>query len=376
MSLSYWEYKQWFTDIDFCIVGSGIVGLNCAIHLKKLYPKKKVLILERSSLPNGASTKNAGFACFGSLSELIADLEVLSENELLELITKRINGLKLLRAMLGDDAIDYKQHGSYELFFNSEEATYQNCLAQTERINRLLYPLFETDVFQWKDNHFSFNQIHPKICFNPFEGQIDTGKMMNSLLKKSKELNIELLNGVEVIEFQDENGGVVVQTKAIEFKVNQLFIATNGFARQLTNKSVKPARAQVLITEPIENLHVKGTFHIDEGFYYFRNIENRILLGGGRNLDLQKEETEIMEINELIQNRLEEILQQIIFPKKEVKVEQRWTGIMGVGDKQPIVTQLSDNVFVGVRLGGMGIAIGSQIGQDLANLFDLSSSFT
>ena len=59
----------------------------------------------------------------------------------------------------------------------------------------------------------------------------------------------------------------------------------------LTNNQVKPARAQVLITKPIENLDIKGTFHLDKGYYYFRNIENRILFGGGRNLDFEGETT-------------------------------------------------------------------------------------
>ncbi len=31
MNLSYWEYKTWLSNIDYTIVGSGIVGLNCAL---------------------------------------------------------------------------------------------------------------------------------------------------------------------------------------------------------------------------------------------------------------------------------------------------------------------------------------------------------
>ena len=42
---------------------------------------------------------------------------------------------------------------------------------------------------------------------------------------------------------------------------------------------------------------------------------------------------------------------------------------MGLGSaKNPIVEQLSDHVYCGVRLGGMGVAIGSLIGQELADL--------
>ena len=32
-------------------------------------------------------------------------------------------------------------------------------------------------------------------------------------------------------------------------------------------------------------------FHFNEGFYYFRNIHNRVLLGGGRQLDKKGETT-------------------------------------------------------------------------------------
>jgi hypothetical protein len=32
-------------------------------------------------------------------------------------------------------------------------------------------------------------------------------------------------------------------------------------------------------------------FHLEKGYYYFRNINDRILLGGGRNLDFEGETT-------------------------------------------------------------------------------------
>ena len=85
----------------------------------------------------------------------------------------------------------------------------------------------------------------------------------------------------------------------MEFSTSKLLIATNGFASQLINEPVKPARAQVLITKPIKNLHIKGTFHLDKGYYYFRNIDDRILFGGGRNLDFKGEETTAFSANRL-----------------------------------------------------------------------------
>ena len=58
MELSYWEHKSWFSNVDFTVIGSGIVGINCAIQLKEKYPHTNILILEKGSLPQGASTKN------------------------------------------------------------------------------------------------------------------------------------------------------------------------------------------------------------------------------------------------------------------------------------------------------------------------------
>ena len=74
MKWSYWERETWFKDLDLAVIGSGIVGLTTAIYYKQKHPDKKVVVLEKGSLPKGASTKNAGFACFGSVSEILSDL--------------------------------------------------------------------------------------------------------------------------------------------------------------------------------------------------------------------------------------------------------------------------------------------------------------
>lgn len=158
-------------------------------------------------------------------------------------------------------------------------------------------------------------------------------------------------------------------TNDVSFITNKLFIATNGFANQFVKEEVKPARAQVLITKPIDNLVIKGTFHLDEGYYYFRNVGNRILFGGGRNLDFEGETTTELGQTKIIQNQLEQLLKDVLLPRQNFEIEHRWSGIMGVGNhKNPIVKTLSENVFCGVRLGGMGVAIGSLVGKELADL--------
>lgn len=369
MKLSYWEIKNWFSGVDYTIVGSGIVGLHTALRLRERFPESKILILERGPLPQGASTKNAGFACFGSISEIIEDLNNHSEEEVVNLIQKRWQGLQLLRKRLGDVQIDYKPYGGYEVFLQDDNRGYEDCLRRIPFVNEVLRPLFKTDVFAKEVDRFDFKGTQEYLIFNPFEGQIDTGNMMQALLKEASINNIMILNGQTVQGYHENANNVQIDLGEFTFTTKKLLFTTNGFASQITNGGVKPARAQVLITEPIPNLDIKGTFHIDRGYYYFRNINDRILFGGARNLDFESETTTEFGETKLIQNRLEQLLREVILPNTEFQVAHRWSGIMGMGShKKPIIEQLSQHVFCGVRLGGMGVAIGSMVGSELADL--------
>ncbi|PJJ10385.1 LOW QUALITY PROTEIN: glycine/D-amino acid oxidase-like deaminating enzyme [Flavobacterium sp. 1] len=369
MQLSYWELKNWFSQIDYTIIGSGIVGLHTALRLREKYPASKILIIEKGMLPQGASTKNAGFACFGSISEIIDDLKSHTEEEVIQLIQKRWSGLQLLRKNLGDTAIDFKPYGGYELFLKEDESSFSECSNKLPFINEILKPLFKADVFAKEVDRFGFGNIHEYLIFNPFEAQIDTGNMMQALLKKAISQDILILNQQTLTSYIDNENSVEVALGDFSFTTKKLLFATNGFANTLTKGAVKPARAQVLITEPIPNLDIKGTFHLDRGYYYFRNIGDRILLGGGRNLDFETENTTEFGQTEIVQKKLEDLLKKVILPNQEVQIEHRWSGIMGIGNsKNPIIEQLSENVYCGVRLGGMGVAIGSLIGIELADL--------
>ena len=229
--------------------------------------------------------------------------------------------------------------------------------------------MFNQKVFSILPNSFSFQNCQNALGFNQFEGQIDTGNMMSELTKLALVSGIKILNNVTVENFSEGSDMVHIKTNRFEYSTSKLLIATNGFASALNIPKVKPARAQVLITKPIKNLHIKGTFHLDQGYYYFRNIENRILFGGGRNLDFKTEETSIFGQTSLIQNELEHLLETTILPNTDFEIDHRWSGIMGVGQqKKPIIKQLGNNTYCGVRLGGMGVAIGSLVGKELADL--------
>lgn len=371
VNISYWELNQYFSMYDLIVVGSGIVGLFSALSYKQENKKAKILVIERGVLPHGASTKNAGFACFGSVSELSADLLTMKEADVWETVNMRWNGLKLLRTTIGDDLMAFKNWGGYELFDSKLE--YEKYLSALNYMNKNIenaigkkkcYASVSAEIKQ-----FGFKNVKGLIK-NKYEGQIDTGRMMNALIKLVQKNDITILNGVKVESIEDLKNKVYLNTNVGEFISSKVIVATNGFAKELLKiKDVQPARAQVLITKPIKTLKIKGTFHYQQGYYYFRNINGRLLFGGARNCDMENEMTSEFKITKKIQNQLELKLKNMILPTTNYEVEHRWVGIMGVGsEKKPIIKHVSQNVIAAVRMGGMGVAIGSLVGKKAAKL--------
>ena len=108
---------------------------------------------------------------------------------------------------------------------------------------------------------------------------------------------------------------------------------------------------------------------MDKGYFYFREIDGRVLIGGGRNMNFEGETTTEFGLTEQIQVELERRLHEIIIPNTPFLVEQRWAGIMAFGKtRSPIVKKISPRVFGAFRMGGMGVALGSEVAMRLADI--------
>ena len=372
-TLSYWERDSFFSNIDIAIIGSGIVGLSAALTLLDRSPKLSIVVIERGVLPEGASTRNAGFACFGSLTELLDDLEIMPESDVFALVERRFLGLQRLRARVGDQNLRYEALGGYEMFKNTEGSIFQNCADKITYFNQALSTITkQKETYKIARTDFGFQNVLPQLIHNTAEGQIDTGKMMTTLLALARERGVRFFNGLTINQLDDDDNQNVelITSEGWAFTARKVIVATNGFARRLLpNLEVQAARNQVLVTKPIPSLKIKGCFHYDKGYFYFRNIGNRLLLGGGRNLDYHNEMTDAFGATDVIQNALNQLLTSIVLPSVPIEIDATWSGILGIGTiKKPIIERLSPNVVVAVRMGGMGVAIGSLVGEEAADL--------
>ncbi|WP_026967018.1 NAD(P)/FAD-dependent oxidoreductase [Algoriphagus terrigena] len=369
---SYWEKKNFFR-YDLIVIGSGFTGLSTAVHYKRKHPKASVLILEKGVLPTGASTKNAGFACFGSLTEILDDFWKMTPEEVFSLVERRYKGLCQIRENFGDARLQYKANHGFELL----EAENVAAADQMDEVNKMLKKIFKKDVFSIvkKPGKFGFSDRVKLVVENQFEGELDPGAYLGALWEKASELGVKILTGVSVVEVQKDDGLIIAENMAkdriFEFSGDKVAICTNAFSKKLWPESdVEPGRGLVLLSKPIAGkIPWKGSFHLDKGYVYFRKIDGRLLLGGARNKDFEKEKTVEFETNPKIKSYLQQLAREVILPNQEIEWEMEWTGIMAFGSKKsPLIQPIGEKTAVAVRLGGMGVALGWQVGKELSQL--------
>lgn len=357
---SFWESDTLLDSYDLIIIGAGIVGLSTALLYKDKNPDARVGVLERGFLPMGASTRNAGFACIGSISEHLADIKKESVHTVQQRMVRRYRGLSLLKQTLGEEAIGYEQCGGYELFTARKQ--FETSSQQMGRINEWLQELLgEPDVYREERM-----QNYPVIC-NRLEGALHPGKMMQALIEKAGRSGAELKWNSPV---EKVNGDEIHIAGGPVLKAGKILFAANGFVRRLLpDMEVFPARGLVFITNKQEDLPWKGIFHHDRGYIYFRNVGERLLIGGARNLDAEGEETDRFGTNKYIKNHLVAFVSDVLKLPVGWHIEQQWSGIMGfTSTKTPIVKQIDTHQYIAAGLSGMGIAIGMEIAREASEL--------
>ncbi|MBK12917.1 MAG: hypothetical protein CL849_05240 [Crocinitomicaceae bacterium] len=381
MPIGYWETEHLLRPADHTVVGAGIVGMSTALQLKRARPDSHVRLLERSPISAGGTTRNAGFACFGSAGEWLDDLEALGAEQLGKLIRMRAEGLTELVNLLGADAIGLKWTGGWELLGNSEGDT-----RLAKRIQEALHTLQTAATPLLQE---ALANVHPKpdpgpalvldsdranrVGANmaialPWEGMLHTGRMVSAFHRALDAAGVQRIHGIEVQEMTEGSQTWAMDTSMGTLHTKNVGICTNGLAAQLVEGlDVQPVPNRVLVLKvPVGSLPV-GTYHLDQGYLYMRTLdEHHILFGGGRHwgikLPLPPERD--------CKAEAQWDAQLLVSAKKWLEVEKvthMWTGWLGVGsDRRPLIGESRPGLHHAVRMGGMGVAIGAGIGRELA----------
>ena len=369
-TFSYWE-QQGLQGVDWVVVGAGLVGLQSARCLKSAFPDARVVVLDDHAMGNAASLRNAGFACFGSAGELLDEMSRTSESEALSLYEKRFLGIQRLMRRYGPDRLGFESTGGMEVFSKDESGNAHRIIEALPYLNQLLSSMQPSGAFQVCDTLPTGMDVYEKGIMAPAEGGLQTHWLYRAVREDAIAQGVEIYEGMRVVEWDESSTGVaVILENGWSISAQHLLICTNGFTKQLLPEvSVAPARGQVFVTAPLEDLPFSGIFHADQGYIYFRSLENRLLIGGARNLDFAEEETFDMSVTSQFEDHLKNYVDTVVLPGRSVDFEYRWSGIMGMdNNRNPIIGWHSNRVCLAVRMGGMGVALSSWVAEEVVRV--------
>lgn len=346
---------------DTIIIGGGITGVSLAFWHNKIFPNKKILLLEeREALASAATGRNGGFLTCGSIQffgKLVHERGLESALEIWRFCeeNRRLIQENVLQGTL---SFEYDRNGAYTLL--TEKASFEKAL-QTA----LLMKSCGLDVDQ-----VSSKDIEQQLKLKGFQGGIyysgDGSIRSKDLVAHiANHLNAEILCQQKVLSFESSANHVEVKTNQNIFHAKQVILALNPFTQRLLpelKEEVWPIRAQICETSPVP-MFLRGNIYSSDELVYFRQMRSgAILLGGKRLIDNEIEHTDVEDLNTKIQDALTDYLHKHI--SKDFVITRRWAGIMGFcKDDIPFVGESAEhkNVFylAGYSGHGMGMAFKS-----------------
>ncbi len=369
-SFSYWE-QQGFGQADWVVIGAGFVGLQSARKIKEAYPKQRVMVLDSHAIGNAASLRNAGFACFGSAGEMLDEIGRTSLAEALQLYENRYLGIQILRERYGSTAIGYEPCGGMEVFLPEKPDEFTAIESRLDFLNKELKTIHNSDAYHVSNPIETGMRVLKTAISSPLEGSILTHQLYSCIRQDALSIGVELYEGMQVLTFNESSEWIeICLSNLMPIRTRQIVLCTNGFTPKLLPAiDLNPARGQVFVTNALSKQPLNGIYHADKGYLYFRSLGDRILIGGGRNQDFLEETTTEMAVTDTIRTYIKAYMERVVLPGQTIRFQYEWSGIMGMHeDRNPIIRQESERVFLAVRMGGMGVALSAWVANQLLTI--------
>lgn len=370
MSYSYWERQYISATAGYTIVGAGLVGCSIALALRNRYPQATIQIIDAGASPQGASTKNAGFVCTGSASELLDNMNDIGSDRLWNLVERRWRGRTRLLEFMNHHTVPYRMVKGYEAFNSDLILSYNNCLENLSELNRGMSNISGVEsYFTLLSERREPFRANVNLIQHNSEGQIQPALLLQKMQQVLSKSKVRFINGISVHNYESSSQGwKVLCNEDIQLNTRKLILATNALSADLIPKTyLRPVRNQVIVSQKIEHSLV-GCVHMDKGYFYLRNVGNRILVGGGRHILGDDEMTRDFGNTDAAAKLLIQTASQLL-DLPEIKPDFHWSGILGMAmTPEPIAKSLGDGLFAAVGLGGMGVAISMQLGHEIADL--------
>ena len=350
---SYWlqepreelPQRRFHGRAEVAVIGGGVTGCSCALTLAER--GVRVRLHEAREIAGGASGRNGGFALRGATppyDEARRLLGVEQGRRVMELTERSLDRLE----QLAGDA--FRRVGSLRLAHGDVERD----ALQRE------HDALREDGFavEWVDDlEPPLDRLYVGAIHHPPDGALQPARWVRRLAAAAAAAGADLREREQVRPGELDADVVVVAVDG----------STAALLPELADR-VTATRGQVLVTEPLAERRYARPHYARQGFDYWHQLpDGRIVIGGSRDASPETESTAVEETTELVQARIESLLERLVGFRPQVT--NRWAGIWGTTpDLEPLVGPVPGRAGVWVAGGysGHGNVLGLACGDLVA----------
>lgn len=325
----YTGFRQLKNNIecDYLIVGGGVTGVSLAYFLQKRNKKKRIVLIEKNKIANGATGRAAGILTPLSESDIKDLIKVYGKEKGLTYYNAALEAMHQVKHIIKEERIDCdfeerpNLYGSYRYnVFNEVLGEYRvekdlhmkvKLLVGKELKKEINTKLFKNAIYS-----------HQSISINPL-------KYTQNLSKKIGKKGVNIYEYTPLVEIK-ENTAITPHARINFMKV---IIATDT---DLFSNKIIPIKSTIAISKKLtkKQLRIIGMPHkamlcdAKKDFNYLRfTKDNRILSGyGGYKISRNGDKTSFYEPH---LREIKSFLKRL-FPDLSLKIEYAWSGTLGI----------------------------------------------
>jgi len=217
---------------DVLIIGGGIIGLASAYNLIKLYPRKRVTILEKEQvLAAHQSGRNSGVLHAG----------IYYRPGSLKAINCR-TGKAAMEEFCAQEGINYKTCGKVIVAVNADELAALQSIYDRGQANGVKCELIERSrLLELEPHAAGIKAIHV-----PETGIVDFGQVCSRLAQFIRGKGHQILTGVKVTGLSEKSGEAIVETTNGDFHPRYIINCAGLHSDRIAAMNAKPLLSKII----------------------------------------------------------------------------------------------------------------------------------